>query len=162
MSNATADLQTKLAAARTMQAAAKANPEAAALAALEAQEAEATSKEDIVFQQYKASRSSARIVTDKGIRITFAGFELLTHDPAVIEYLDAQIAIHGLPGITKGEALTLNDRNPMATMERKLRIQIKKELEEEAAARARGEFKDMGSTEGAPKMKVLTSNQTAS
>lgn len=68
---------------------------------------------------------------------------------------------YGLTGISKGEAMTLADRNPMATLERNLREQIRKEMEEEMLAKARGETRDMGTTDRAG-MKVTTSNQTAS
>lgn len=142
----TPTLQEKLAATRLAQAAAKENPELAP-------KAPASEAPDIVYQQYKSAKPSTRIVTDKGIRFAFVGFELLTADEHIIDYLDKQIAVHGLPGITKGEALTLADRNPMLTLERQLRAKIMKELEEEAFAKAKGEVKDMGSTE-AKGMKV--------
>lgn len=146
-------IQAKLAAARAQQEAAKENPEANQAQA----ELDSVAEEEIVYQQYKSSRPSTRVVTESGIRISFVGFELLTTDPHVMEYLDNQIAKNGLPGITKGEALTLSDRNPMATMERKLRAEIRAEMEAEALARSRGEFKDMGSTD-AKGMKVLGTN----
>lgn len=147
-------LQERLAATRLAQAtAATASPaEQAAIAELAAKAA-AAEQEDIIYQQYKSAKPSTRIVTDKGIRIAFVGFELLTTDEQVIDYLDAQIKIHGLPGITKGEALTLADRDPMATLERQLRDKIRGELEAEMLAKAKGEVRDMGATE-AKGMKV--------
>lgn len=151
---ATPTLQERLAATRAAQAtASQATPEEqAALARLAAQQ-DAAEQADVIYQQYKSAKPSTRIVTDKGIRIAFVGFELLTVDEHVIDYLDAQIKVHGLPGITKGEALTSADRDPMATLERQLRDKIRAEIEAEMLAKSKGEVRNMGDTE-AKGMKV--------
>jgi len=96
------------------------------------------------FQEYKSSRSAMRLITDTGIKITFTNFRLLTQTKEAIEYLDKEIA-SGLPGITKGKLLTLDEVNPMETMRRDLESKIRKELAEEAKQAALGNTKDMGS-----------------
>lgn len=124
------------------------------------QAATPAASEDIIYQQYKSAKPSTRIVTDKGIRVAFVGFELLTVDEHVIEYLDTQIAKHGLPGITKGEALTLDDRDPMATMRRSLKEELRLEIEAELLAKHRGETRDLGETESKG-MKVAGTDKLA-
>ena len=98
------------------------------------------------FQEYKAARPSVRLITTGGIRILFTNFKLLTQTKEVIEYLDAEIA-RGLPGITKGELLTLDDVNPMQTLRREVEAKVRAEIAEEAKQAALGNSRDMGGTE---------------
>lgn len=98
------------------------------------------------FQEYKSARSAMRLITTGGIRITFTNFKLLTQNPDVIEYLDKEIK-SGLQGVTKGELLTLDEVNPMATLRREIEQEVRAKLIQEAADKAAGVSKDMGSTE---------------
>lgn len=97
------------------------------------------------FQEYKSALSSVRLITDgkPGIRITFTNFKLLTQTKEVIEYLNKEIKL-GLPGITKGALLSLDDVNPMQTLRREMEAKVRAEMAEEAKNAALGKTKDMG------------------
>ena len=113
------------------------------------------------FSHYKSSRPAVRLITPTGIRIKFVNFELLTEEEAVIEYLDAELKVNGLPGISKmTEKVTLSDRDPMKRLEKELRIKIKAELRQEAIDLAEGKTRDMGKTEQTG-LNVLSSSDVA-
>lgn len=155
-------MQEKLKAQREAAEALKAlSPEDKAKLDIEANQLKSASANEEMFQQYRSAQASTRMITDKGIRFNFVNHELLTKDPHIIEYLDSQISLPGYFGITKGEALSSSDRDPMKALERALRIKIKKEIEEEAIAKALGESRDMGNY-AAPAISPLNSKQTAS
>lgn len=124
-------------------------------------EAEGALAAEEQFQEYKASRPSVRLITTGGIRITFTNFRLLTQSAAAIAYLDEEIKSGGLPGITKGELLTMADVNPMQTLRREVEAQVRAELKQEAADAVEGKSKDMGSTEAAAKLNVATTKAVA-
>ena len=113
------------------------------------------------FQEYKAARSSMRLITDGGIRITFTNFRLLTQTKEVIEYLDDQLK-KGLQGITKGELLTMADVNPMATLRREMEAKVRAEIAEELKQAALGNTKDMGSTEHSAQISPANTKNVAS
>lgn len=98
------------------------------------------------FQEYKASRSSVRLITKGGTRITFTNFRLLTQTKEVIEYLDDEILKRGIPGITKGDLLTLDEVNPMQTLRRQVKAELLEELKQEASDKAAGITRNMGET----------------
>lgn len=112
------------------------------------------------FQEYKSARSSMRLITFEGIRITFTNFKLLTQNEDVINYLDDEIK-KGLPGVIKGALLTLADVNPMETMRREMELKVRAEIAEEAKQAALGTSKDMG-TYATPKLNPAGSDTTAS
>lgn len=116
-------------------------------------------KEEQKFQQYKSARPAVCVITDTGIKIKFAGYEYLTTQEAEIEYLDKQIKIGGLPGITKGELLTMEERDPMAALERKIRKELEEKYAQKAKDDALGISRDMGKTEGANKLNPVSSKQ---
>lgn len=99
------------------------------------------------YQHYQSARVAMRLITDKGKPIIFTGFEFLTQDKAIIEYLDNEIA-EGMTSIVKGSLVTLDDRDPMAAMKRKWQKEYDEKLAKEAGDKARGISQDMGSTEG--------------
>lgn len=107
-------------------------------------ESKGTLVEKEQFQEYKAARSSVRLITHGGIKVTFTDFRLLTQSPAVMDYLNSEIKAGTLPGITKGELLTLDEVNPMATLKRKVRAELLEEMKKEASDKAEGITRDMG------------------
>lgn len=113
------------------------------------------------FQQYKCPRVAMRLVTNTGVQVKFVNYELLTQDPEVIEYLDAEIKRRGLPGVTKGGSLTLDDINPEKAMERRLREKIEKEVAAQVEAGTFGKPRQFGKTEGASSLNPVSSGQTA-
>jgi uncharacterized membrane protein YqjE len=111
------------------------------------------------FQEYKSSLTSIRLITKGGIKITFTKFKLYTQSPAVIAYLDDEIK-NGLPGITKGALLTLDEVNPMATLRREVKAELLEELKQEAADNAAGVTRNMGET-ALQNLKALNASQVA-
>lgn len=100
------------------------------------------------FQHYKSAKSSMRLISTLGTKITFIHHEFITADPDAIDYLNTEIE-RGLPGITAGELLTSEEADPMAMLKKQLRAEIIQEID----ARDNGAAKqDMGSTD--PKAKV--------
>lgn len=114
-----------------------------------------------LFQQYKSARVAMRLVTTRGVQIKFTNYELLTQDPEVIEYLDNEIKRRGLPTVTKGAELTLEDINPEKAMERRLREKIEKEVAAEIEAGTYGKARQFGKTEGASSLMAAHSGQAA-
>lgn len=114
---------------------------------------------DDKFQEYKSSRPSIRLITKTGIRITFTNFKLLTQTKEVIEYLNDEIE-KGLPGITKGKLLTLDEVNPMQTLRREIEAEVRADLIKEAADKAAGISRDMG-TSAQQGLKATSTNQLA-
>jgi len=132
-----------------------------AKAKLQAKQA-GTELEEREYSHYKSSRPAVRLITDLGIRIKFVNFELLTDDPDVIEYLDAQIARNGVPGISKSkDTVTLSDRDPMVKLEKDMRAKLELEYEQRLVDAAKGVTRNMGSTEGAVKINALSAKGTA-
>lgn len=122
--------------------------------------AESKKPEAPKYQHYASARVAMRLITDKGVPIIFTGYQFITQDEDVIEYLNTEIK-KGLPGILKGELLSLEDKDPMAALKRKHIAEYEEEKVQEAIAAAKGETQDMGKTEGATTLKPATSNQTA-
>jgi hypothetical protein len=124
--------------------------------------AQAQAPKEEMFQSYNSSRDGIRIITDKGIRVNFAAHRYVTQDPAVIEYLDREIAAKSLPGVSKGELLASSDLDPMEALRKKIIADyLEKEVAKKAAIAA-GDLTDFGNTENAPGLKVTTSSQVAS
>lgn len=100
------------------------------------------------YQHYTCSRTSMRMVTPTGGRISFAGYEYITRDPSHIEYLDAEIDL-GLNCVTKGALLTVDEANPMEALKRKHIAEYISEKEKTAVNLARGIVSNMGNTKEA-------------
>lgn len=111
------------------------------------------------FQEYKSARSSTRLITNGGIKITFVKFRLLTQSPAVIDYLNAEIEA-GMPGITKGDLLTLDEVNPMATLRREVKEEVLAEIRQEAIDKVEGNKRDIGEA-ALQKLNAAGSDQVA-
>lgn len=101
--------------------------------------------EEQKFQHYSSSRSSMRMMTSAGKKISFIGYKLITADQEVIDYLDAEIKA-GLGLVTKGELLTSKEADPMEALRRKHIEEYKKEQAQLVADAAAGKLRDMGST----------------
>lgn len=112
------------------------------------------------FQEYKSARVAVRMMTPEGIRITFTGHKFLTQNEAVIAYLDSEIKA-GATHITKGEVLTTDDLDPMATLRREMKEEVRKEMEEEAKKKALGIVPNMGSTANKPTIQTSNSKDVA-
>ena len=128
----------------------------------ETKQPETTPEELVVeekFQEYRSARPSVRLITEEGIRITFANFRLLTQTEQVIEYLDSEIA-RGLPGISKGELLTLDEVNPMQTLRREIEAEMREKIKQEAIDKASGVTRDMGETD-LQKLNAVSAEQVA-
>ncbi len=113
------------------------------------------------FQEYRSSRSAMRLITTGGIKITFTNFRLITQTKEVIEYLDDEITKKSIPGITKGELLTLDEVNPMQTLRREMEAKVRAEMAEEAKSAALGKSPDMGETANRSYIAPLGSNSVA-
>lgn len=112
------------------------------------------------FQEYTSARSSTRLITESGFRITFTNFQYLTQNEEAIAYLDEQIKL-GLAGITKGKVLTTSDLNPMEALRKTMEAEIRAKIAEEAKNEALGITKDMGVTGGAPSISPASSKAVA-
>lgn len=122
--------------------------------------AKVTAPEAPKYQHYTSARVSMRLVTTAGKPIIFTGYEFLTQNKDLIEYLDKEIK-DGLPGITRGELVSLEDKDPMAALKRKIIAEHEAKKEKDAIAAARGESKDMGKTAGASTLNPTSTNQVA-
>ena len=111
------------------------------------------------YQHYKSSRPSMRMITTEGKNISFTGYEFLTQDEDIIEYLDYELS-KGLPGITKGELMTLSDKDPMEALKRKIIKEYEDKKAKEASDKSRGVTKDMGNTQ-VSRVNPLSSDNTA-
>ena len=120
-------------------------------------------EEEAKFQHYKSARIAMRMLTDSGKKIIFTGYEFLTQDPELIEYLDKQISLSRTIGIIKGELITMSERNPMETMKRKIIAEHEAKKAEAAKNKSLGITQDMGSTGAGRKLNInpASSGQTA-
>lgn len=98
------------------------------------------------YQHYAYSKAATQLITPKGKKFSFVSHQLITDDPEIIEYLDAEIA-NGLKVITKGALLTSKESDPMRAVKA---LGVKEYLEEQAKLamnNALGVKEDMGSTD---------------
>ena len=102
---------------------------------------EAQDAKEAQYQHYKSSRPSMRMITTEGKNISFTGYEFLTQDEDIIEYLDYELS-KGLPGITKGELMTLSDKDPMEALKRKIIKEYEDKKAKEASDKSRGVTKE--------------------
>jgi len=102
-------------------------------------------KDVLKYQHYSSARIAMRLVTEKGKRIIFTGFEYYTQDEDIIKYLDDEIK-QGLPGITKGKLMSFAEKDPMEKLKREIIAEHEEKKAQEAADAARGIKKDMGNT----------------
>lgn len=117
-------------------------------------------KIEVKFQHYASSRIAMNLVTEEGAKLRFVNHQYITSDKREIEYLDDQID-RGLSVITKGELLTAEESDPMAALKRK---HIAEYLEKEAAelvAAAKGEVRDLGTTDSKPAISPVSSKGVA-
>ena len=116
------------------------------------------------YQQYTSVRHGIRIITDKGIRCSFAGGDFVTKDPDVIAYFNEELSKQpsGLPGIAKGELLTTSDLDPMEKLRKKFFAEFQAQADAKKAALALGQSVDMGTTPDATNIGAVNSGQTAS
>ena len=82
-----------------------ANPSESPVKVLDPEQPVAPSVPVVKYQHYKSSRISMRMITPTGGRITFTGYEFITRDKDIIDFLDEEIS-KGLREVTKGELLT--------------------------------------------------------
>ncbi len=118
--------------------------------------------EEKKYQQYTSARVAVNIITDLGVKIKFSGHEYITDREAEIDYLDGQIELGGLPGITKGIMLKSKTRDPMEELRAKHRQELLEEQALELQAAALGKTQDMGKTEdGGSKISPMSSKGVA-
>lgn len=99
-----------------------------------------------VFQCYRSSRQSMKMITTEGLKVTFVNYQHLTADPRVEAYLDNEIRL-GFKDIVKASPMTSSDIDPMAALKKK---HIEEFLAEEAAKAAAAVLsgpRDMGQSE---------------
>lgn len=127
-----------------------------------ASNAAAKQKEEEKFQHYTSARVAMRLITEKGKKIIFTGYEFLTRDEDLITYLDNEIEA-GLVSITKGKLLTMADRDPMEVLKKKHIAEYKEQLAQDAFNAAKGITKNMGDTAGgqATKLNPMSAGQVA-
>lgn len=106
------------------------------------------------FRVFKSSRSSTRLITDKGFRITFTAYQYITQNKDAIEYLEKCIA-EGVPGISDAGTTTAEELNPENAARKKYFAEFLA-MQEELANPNR----DMGATAGANAVKVLSTQDT--
>jgi len=97
----------------------------------------------IKYQHYKCSRTAMRLITKKGKKVIFTGFEFLTADKDIIAYLDDEIE-QGMNIIVKGELLTAEQTDPMAALKRKWLAEHLASEQKEKGDAANGLFKNLG------------------
>ena len=97
------------------------------------------------YQSYTCSRKSTKVITTKGRLLRFVHSQYVTDSKEEIEYLDHEISIGGLRGITKGKPVASAHADPMAALKRK-------HIAEYLAAEAQvpDSSTDMGTTEKTP------------
>lgn len=103
------------------------------------------------FKVYACSRSSTRLITPKGFRITFTDGKYITQNEEAIAYLDQCIKDH-VPGITFSCDATSDDLNPEAALRKK---HIAEYLAEQALL-TRSD-RDMGYTSARPAIEPASS-----
>ncbi len=118
--------------------------------------------EEVRWQQYTSARRAIRTFTDKGKSIKFTNYEYFTREKDVAMWLDSQIAINGLPGVTKGKLLTSSERDPMEVLRKQHIAEYLKDQEQIKVDAAKGLFPDMGSTERATNLNPASSKGVAS
>ena len=95
------------------------------------------------YQVYHSARQSMQLITYKGNPVRFLNGILYTDSIDVIEYLDNEIYLGALPGITKGEKIVQSDMDPIAALRKKIYAEIL--AEQEAAKLNNKNLADMGS-----------------
>lgn len=99
--------------------------------------------EEKKFQMYHSSTPGICLMTPGGKKIAFSHHDLITDDEEVISYIDREIKA-GMPFITKGELVTSEDLDPMASLKRKHFEEFLAMEAEEAKQLALGNTKDFG------------------
>ncbi len=118
-------------------------------------------RESKVFQHYKCSRSSMKLITTIGTPIVFVLYQFYTDNTEIIGYLDLQIKL-GLKSVTKGEALTAEEADPMSRLRREIIAEyVAKEAAELAAAQEAAEA-PVGGAGILSSSQVMTSGQSSS
>lgn len=120
-----------------------------------------TLQEVQMFQQYKCSKPSMRMMTSKGKKLYFIKFELLTQDEDIIEYLDYEITQNPRLGITKGAMMSLDEKDPMAALKRQHIAEYIAEQAKKASDAALGITRDMGTTDRASHIMASHSGNVA-
>lgn len=101
-------------------------------------------QEEKTFQEYRSSRVAVRIITDKGIQCIFNNGRFFTDDPDVILFLDTQIKKAPMLGVTRGELVTSEDRDPNVAQFNAMKNEMREQLRAELMAELAGEKKDFG------------------
>jgi hypothetical protein len=148
----------------------QANSDSISQAALSAQQEETDVREEaavteqskqpvieLKFQHYKSARTAVNLITSTGGKVKFTGYEFITRDEAIIEYLDNEIA-KGLPGIVKGALLTSSEANPMEALKRKHFAEFQAQQVEAATNKALGVQNDMGNNKPAGSAQINPAN----
>jgi len=102
-------------------------------------------KEEKRFQHYSSARSAVRLITESGMVINFVNFQYITDSREAISYLDSQIT-RGLPGITRGEALTATEADPVLSVKKKIINEFLEDLRKKQEEAIIGD-KDFGGTD---------------
>lgn len=113
------------------------------------------------YNSYVSALVSTQMITKFGRRIRFTDKLFITKDPALIEYLDEEIA-NGNQYISKGEMVDTAERDPMAVLRAKHFKEFKEMQAEEARNKALGITKDMGNTGAKTGLNPLSTGNTAS
>lgn len=114
-----------------------------------------------MFQQYRYSKPSCRMITTKGKKFSFVEFELLTQDEDIITYLDNEIKLNPRLGITKGALMSVDDKDPMAALKRQHVAEYLTEQKQKAIDKVAGITRNMGVTENAINVGATHSGQVA-
>ena len=116
--------------------------------------------EENMYQHYACARQSMKMITHGGKKIIFTGYKLITRDQDVIAYLDDEIR-KGIRVVTKGELLSTEDSDPMASYRKQVIAEYEAKQAAEKMAAAVGDLPEVGTTEGATSLSPASSKNVA-
>ena len=102
------------------------------LANLKANKEASPEGEEKVFNVYKSTMQSHKIIRDDGKIIHVLNHQYITSDPADIEFLDTEIKA-GFPYLSPAEQLTSTDLDPMSALKAKMKEEARQEILAETA-----------------------------
>lgn len=110
------------------------------------------------FYSYNSSLESTQMISDVGARIRFVNYKYITKEPAIVEYLDKEIASGACPYISKGPMVETDIRDPMEALKAKHFEEFKELQRQEAMARAEGFKRDLGQSAFASGLNALNAD----
>ena len=115
------------------------------------------------WQRYASAKQSIRTLSATGVKISFTAHKYMTNRADVIDWLDGEIAVGGLPGITKIAGLvSIADIDPMEAIRRKHFEEFEAAELEKKKDRAVGIVPDMGNTKPvSEQLNAMSSNGVA-